>query len=55
MKRLGVRGEVIVADNGSTDGSQSLATNLGRELCRSRRADTAAPCAEALPPRAAST
>ena len=29
---LGVRGEVIVADNGSTDGSQSLARSLGARV-----------------------
>lgn len=32
MERLGVRGEVIVADNGSTDGSQSLAEDLGARV-----------------------
>ena len=32
MKRLGIRGEVIVADNGSTDGSQSLARELGARV-----------------------
>lgn len=32
MKRLGVRGEVIVADNGSTDGSQSLAEELSARV-----------------------
>jgi len=32
MKRLGIRGEVIVADNGSTDGSQSLAQELGARV-----------------------
>lgn len=29
IDRLGVRGEIIVADNGSSDGSQSLAESLG--------------------------
>jgi glycosyltransferase involved in cell wall biosynthesis len=29
IQRLGVSGEVIVADNGSTDGSQSIAESLG--------------------------
>lgn len=29
IRRLGVRGEVVVADNGSTDGSQSIAESLG--------------------------
>jgi len=32
MERLSVRGEVIVADNGSTDGSQSLAEELGARV-----------------------
>ena len=32
MKRLGLRGEVIVADNGSTDGSQAIATELGARV-----------------------
>jgi glycosyltransferase involved in cell wall biosynthesis len=29
LQRTGVRGEIIVADNGSTDGSQSIAEKLG--------------------------
>ncbi|MFZ0977983.1 MAG: glycosyltransferase family 2 protein [Candidatus Acidiferrales bacterium] len=32
IEKLGVRGEVIIADNGSTDGSQSLARNLGARV-----------------------
>jgi glycosyltransferase involved in cell wall biosynthesis len=32
IDRLGVRGEVIVADNGSTDGSQAIATELGARV-----------------------
>jgi glycosyltransferase involved in cell wall biosynthesis len=32
IERLGIRGEVIVADNGSTDGSQSLAEGLGARV-----------------------
>jgi len=32
MKRLGIQGEVIVADNGSTDGSQAIATALGARV-----------------------
>jgi glycosyltransferase involved in cell wall biosynthesis len=32
LEKLGVRGEVIVADNGSTDGSQSIASQLGARV-----------------------
>jgi glycosyltransferase involved in cell wall biosynthesis len=32
IDRLGIRGEVIVADNGSTDGSQALAESLGARV-----------------------
>jgi glycosyltransferase involved in cell wall biosynthesis len=32
MNQLGIRGEVIVADNGSTDGSQAIATDLGARV-----------------------
>ena len=32
IERLGIRGEVIVADNGSTDGSQALAEHLGARV-----------------------
>jgi hypothetical protein len=32
MERLGIRGEVIVADNGSTDGSHSIAAELGARV-----------------------
>jgi glycosyltransferase involved in cell wall biosynthesis len=32
IKLLGLRGEVIVADNGSTDGSQAIATELGARV-----------------------
>jgi glycosyltransferase involved in cell wall biosynthesis len=32
MERHGIRGEVIVADNGSTDGSQEIATRLGARV-----------------------
>ncbi len=32
IERLGIRGEVIVADNGSTDGSQALAEKLGARV-----------------------
>src|SRR4051794_12205278 len=32
LTRLGVRGEVIVADNGSSDGSQAIARELGARI-----------------------
>lgn len=32
MEQLGIHGEVIVADNGSTDGSQSIAAGLGARV-----------------------
>jgi glycosyltransferase involved in cell wall biosynthesis len=32
IDRLGVRGEIIIADNGSSDGSQSLAESLGARV-----------------------
>lgn len=31
MREYGIRGEVVVADNGSTDGSIELALGAGRE------------------------
>jgi glycosyltransferase involved in cell wall biosynthesis len=37
LQRLGVKGEVIVADNGSTDGSQELATNAGARVVHAER------------------
>ena len=32
FERLGIRGEVVVADNGSTDGSQAIASELGARV-----------------------
>jgi glycosyltransferase involved in cell wall biosynthesis len=32
ISRLGIRGEIIVADNGSTDGSQAIAERLGARI-----------------------
>lgn len=34
LQHLGLSGEVIVADNGSTDGSQNLASSLGAKIVR---------------------
>jgi len=32
LQRLGINGEIVVADNGSTDGSQAIATGLGARV-----------------------
>ena len=48
----GVAGEVIVADNGSRDGSQALAESLGPAWSTSIGAATARRCAPASRPRA---
>ena len=32
LKRAGVDGEVLIADNGSTDGSQDIAKGLGARV-----------------------
>ncbi len=37
FERLGVRGEVVVADNGSTDGSPELAADAGARIVHERR------------------
>ena len=42
LKWHGIRGEVIVADNGSTDGSQQIARDLARASCRWNSAATEA-------------
>ena len=37
MKRMGVRGEVVVVDNGSTDGSAEIAARAGARVIHERR------------------
>jgi glycosyltransferase involved in cell wall biosynthesis len=37
MRRLGLRGEVVVVDNGSTDGSQALAQRCGARVVQEAR------------------
>ena len=32
LQRAGVRGEIVIADNGSTDGSQAIAEKLGARV-----------------------
>src|SRR4051812_13471117 len=32
MERAGVQGEILIADNGSVDGSQTIATDLGARV-----------------------
>ena len=34
IKRLGIAGEIVVADNGSSDGSQALAQEQGARVVR---------------------
>ena len=34
LMELNVAGEIVIADNGSTDGSQNIATQLGARLVR---------------------
>ena len=41
FERIGISGEVVVADNGSTDGSQEIAEELERASCRSKDVATA--------------
>jgi glycosyltransferase involved in cell wall biosynthesis len=46
LERSGVRGEVLISDNGSTDGSQEIATRLGARVtppgaATARRSSTA--------------
>ena len=43
FKSAGLRGEVVVADNGSTDGSVEIAEKLARESSKCPHAATARP------------
>ena len=45
FREIGIQGEVVVADNGSTDGSIESRRSLVRELSMCRPAVTAMPCA----------
>ena len=38
LDRSGIRGEVLIADNGSTDGSREIAAELGARVVRVARA-----------------
>ena len=56
MARLGIEGEVVIADNGSTDGSQEIADRCGRPgRARAASRATAPRCAAASPRREAPT
>ena len=50
MKQRGIRGEVIVADNGSTDRSGKLPRRLGRESIRSETRGYGSALREVPPP-----
>lgn len=39
LRENGIDGEIVIADNGSTDGSQGIATRAGRVLCRFPKKD----------------
>ena len=43
LAEAGVSGEIIVADNGSTDGSQTLAASLGARVVSVAQRGTAPP------------
>ena len=54
LVRSGVRGEILVADNGSIDGSQELARAHGAGSSRSPSGATALRCSPASRPHGAS-
>ena len=41
LRKHEIVGEVVIADNGSEDGSQDIAERLGARVCRWRRGATA--------------
>ena len=49
LRRAEIKGEVIVADNGSTDGSPEIARRMGPGSFKWNAADMAAPCRQELP------
>ena len=53
FERIGISGEVVVADNGSTDGSQQIAEELMHASFRSSGAATAPRSRAGSPPHAA--
>jgi glycosyltransferase involved in cell wall biosynthesis len=52
LEAAGVKGEILIADNGSTDGSIELAEQNGARVVRVMRRATATPCAAASRRRA---
>jgi glycosyltransferase involved in cell wall biosynthesis len=56
LERSGISGEVVIADNGSTDGSQAMAEALGARVVRCPRQRATAPLwAQGSPRRAGAT
>src|SRR4026208_2292456 len=51
IERSGVRGEILVADNGSQDSSVQIAEERGARVVRVEKKDTATPWRVAFTPR----